>query len=195
MHESILSGGSVFFQDMFTIAIKPEEKSEELKLQPSEIAVNGVDGDILHKLISYLLTGTITIDSENVEKMIAAASMFQFTNVEQHCVEFYLTLLSVTNCLGIRDIAELYNVGGLKRIAHAFILKHFVEVSKCDQFLHLSADYLSELLNDDEIDVAGEEEVFDALDDLDQVRCQQPKTMARISFGLYSIPACQISGK
>lgn len=51
----------------------------------------------------------------------------------------------------------------LKEEAHNFVVDHFDEVSKCDEFLLLDADRLSLLLKDDELYVPAEEHVLNAL--------------------------------
>lgn len=128
-----------------------------------EISINGVAGDILQQLIEYCYSGEIAIDSVNVEKIAKAATMLQFTAVEADCCEFYTPMLTAPNCLGIRRLADQHNMLQLKENAHTFVLDHFVEVSQWDEFHHLSADQLTALLKDDKINVATEEDVFNAL--------------------------------
>lgn len=133
------------------------------ELSLAEITINDVSSAILQKLIEYCYLGQITIDSVNVDEIARSASMLQFNKVLEHCSEFYQTKLSASNCIGIRYIADLLNLIELKNLAHAFVLDHFGEVSQGDEFPELNVEYLSELLKDEKINVAAEEDVFNAL--------------------------------
>lgn len=130
-----------------------------------EIPIKGVTGDILLQLVEYCYGGEIAIDIDNVEEIIKAATMLQFTGVQEKCTDFLSTILSELNCLGIQHFANLHNVARLKGIANAFVLDHFMEVSTQDQFYQLSVDHLVALLKDDNLNVAREVDVFNALID------------------------------
>lgn len=135
----------------------------------SEISIMGVDGAILQQLVDYCYSGEIVIDSTNAEGVARVAEMLQFTAAQEHCTEFYLDSLNATNCLGILEVADEYNMVRLKETAHDFIMQHFMEVSKCDEFLRLTVDQLVVLLKNDEINVQNEEDVFHTL--MDWVKC------------------------
>lgn len=154
-HRNILYAANAYFAAMFTMDLKERNQIE--------ITMNDIDGDILQQLVQYCYTGVISIDSENVEEMTRTATMLQFTAIQENCTKFYSTILCVSNCLGIREIADLYNMARLREEAHALVLEHFTEVSKCDEFYQLNEKQLSVLLADDEINVTLEEDVLCAL--------------------------------
>lgn len=129
----------------------------------AEILMKDMDGDILQQLVENCYTGEIEIGSENVDKLASAATMLQFTEVQRHCTSFYTAILEASNCLGIREVADAHNMVQLKERAHAFVLDHFMEVYTGHEFHNLSSHQLSELLQDDEINIAEEEDVFAAL--------------------------------
>ena len=52
--------------------------------------------------------GTITITRDNVEDVLAAASLFQFAAIESASCEFLKDQLDVSNCLGIEAFAALH---------------------------------------------------------------------------------------
>lgn len=147
--------GSEYFRTMF--------KTEMRERGQQEIAIKKVDGDILRQLIEYCYSGQISISSTNVMEMTKAADMFQFDEVKENCTEFYSTMLHPSNCLGIQEFADLHNMAKFKEAAHKFILRHFEEVSKCNEFLFLDVDNLSGLLAEDDLNVLDEEGVFDTL--------------------------------
>ena len=52
--------------------------------------------------------GTITIHRHNVEDVLVAASLFQFSEIETASCEFLKEQLDVPNCLGIEAFAALH---------------------------------------------------------------------------------------
>lgn len=150
-----LFAASDYFAAMF--------RSELQECGQKEITINGVDGDTLQQLIEYCYSGEITIDSQNIEKIAKAATMLQFAGIEKNCTEFYTTIFRAANCLGIRDMADMFNMAHLREKAHAFVLEHFLDVSKSDEFLRLDANYLSVLLKDNQLNIQSEGDVFSAL--------------------------------
>lgn len=146
-----------YFKAMFTTEL--QEGGQQ------EITIKKVNGAILYQLIEYCYSGEIAINSANVQVLLRTASMLQFTEVGDNCTEFYIEKLNASNCLGVWEMAELYNIKRLKEAAHDFVLDYFGEVSACHEFLLLDIDQLSVLLQDDDLIVPREEDVFIALMD------------------------------
>lgn len=65
--------------------------------EESEITINGVRGDILQLLADFCYSGQITVDNENVDEVVAAATLLQFNEVIEICAEQYLTLFHTTS--------------------------------------------------------------------------------------------------
>lgn len=128
-----------------------------------EMLIQNVDSVVLHQLIEYCYSGEIAINCGNVLEMTKAADLLQFNEVKENCAEFFISILSVSNCLVIRDIANVYHVAQVKQPAQDFILHNFLEVSKSDKFPLLNIDAVTAFLADDELNVPGEENVFFAL--------------------------------
>lgn len=129
----------------------------------SEILIKEVDGDVLEQLVKYCYTGEITINSAIVDELTKAATMLQFTAVQRNCAAYYSTRLCPSNSLEIRETADRHNMVQLRETAHAFILKQFMDVSKCSEFYELSAEPLAVLLKEDALNVVQEEDVFGAV--------------------------------
>lgn len=154
-HRNVLYAGSVYFKTMFATDLR--ERGEW------EVSIQCVAGGILQKLVEYCYGQEIAINSGNVEQLAEAATMLQFTRVHNKCAEFYSMVLNATNCLGVRKFAELHNMVNLQENARHLALNSFVEVSKCEEFHQLNVVQLTALLEHDELNVSGEEEVFNAL--------------------------------
>lgn len=153
----VLNEVSDYFKAMFSTELREGGQRE--------ISIKKVDGDILYQLIEYCYSGEIAINNANVEELSQTATMLQFTGVVQNCTEFYRNKLNASNCLGVRAMADLHNMKQLKEAAHDFVLNHFKEVSKSDDFLLLDKEELSMVLQDDDLLVPHEEDVFIAVMD------------------------------
>lgn len=154
-HRLVLYSASAYFKTMFTTAV--------VEIGQQEVSIKGVDGGVLRQLIEYCYSGEIAIDSDSVEEMTKAAAMLQFTQVKKKCAKVLTSTLSASNCLGIRVLADLHKLDRLKKAAHAFALDHFVEVSRCEEFLLLDVGQISALVKDDKLNVPDEGDVFNAL--------------------------------
>lgn len=150
----MLSESNSFFQKLLTT---------DMGHGISEIVIRGVREEIWRQIIECCFASLASIDDANVSDTTKAAAMLQFAEILNKCAEIYSTILSPSNALGIREIAEQYNMVRLQEIAHHFILDHFVDVSKTDEFYQLSVDHLLALLEDDGINAPEEDDVFEAL--------------------------------
>lgn len=63
--------------------------------------------------------------------------MLQLNGVRDACCKFLLSQLDPSNCLGIRGFADTHSCSDLLKSAHKYVLQHFVEVSKTEEFMLL----------------------------------------------------------
>lgn len=73
--------------------------------------------------------------------------------------EFISCRLHPHNVLGVRNFAEQFVCTSLVESANKYINKHFVDVSRSDEFLSLQYREVCELLQRDELHVSSEEQV------------------------------------
>ena len=62
------------------------------------------------------------MDPQNVEELLRGACLLQLPEVVDACGDFLTHQLHPTNCLGIRQFAEIQNCNQLHRAAHAYAL-------------------------------------------------------------------------
>ncbi|MBN3322027.1 KLH17 protein, partial [Atractosteus spatula] len=79
------------------------------------------------------------IDPQALEQLtlLPAASLLQLNGVRDACCKFLLSQLDPSNCLGIRGFADTHSCSDLLKSAHKYVLQHFVEVSKTEEFMLL----------------------------------------------------------
>ena len=57
--------------------------------------------------------------------------------------------LDPSNCIGIKDYAEIYGCADLAKAAEKFIFRHFLEVSESEEFEILNQERLIDLITHD----------------------------------------------
>jgi kelch-like protein 1/4/5 len=154
-HRLVLSANCKYFAAMFTNTLR-----ETLQ---NEIELKEVNGDALWILILYFYTGTIDLLEDNVETLLATASLLQLDYVVEACCQFLSKQLHPSNCLGIRRYADIHCCSNLLKTANTYSNDHFMEVIKNQEFLMLSAEDVATLLQSDDLNVSSEESVYDAL--------------------------------
>ena len=154
-HRAVLAACSSYFLAMFTHeVIESEQKTVEIR---------DMDPAVLASLVDYAYTGEITITVENVQEVLAAASLLQMTEVQDICCVFLKQQLDASNCLGIKNFAEANGCSQLSDIIDTFARMHFRDVALGSEFLNNSWENTATLISSDCLNVAREEEVFTAV--------------------------------
>lgn len=154
-HRLVLSANCEYFAAMFTNSLR-ETFQEEIELKE-------VDGDALWTLVRYFYNGNIDLSEDNVETLLATASLLQLSSIVDACCQFLVKQLHPSNCLGIRRFADIHGCSNLLKTANTYTNDHFMEVIKNQEFLSLTPEDVATLLQSDDLNVFSEESVFDAL--------------------------------
>lgn len=115
-HKMVLASCSPYFYAMFT-------SFEESRLD--RITLQGVDPHALQLLINYVYTSRVEVNEDNVQVLLTAANLLQLIDVRDACCDYLQTQLEASNCLGIRDFADLHGCIELANYAESFIQQHF----------------------------------------------------------------------
>uniref|UniRef100_UPI00398EC931 kelch-like protein 6 n=1 Tax=Pristiophorus japonicus TaxID=55135 RepID=UPI00398EC931 len=154
-HRVVLAAASSYFRAMFCNDLK--EKHEE------KIVIKGVDADTMQALLDYTYTSKVYITRQNVQRILEAASLFQFLRMVDACASFLTEALHPDNCVGILRLADTHSLDSLKRCVQGYIVQNFPQVLTHEEFLELPAEILSEILGSDELYVTEEEQVFETV--------------------------------
>lgn len=111
-------------------------------------------------LYFFFCTGSIELQEDSVETLLATACLLQLNPVIKACCQFLIKQLHPSNCLGIRMFADTLSCTELFEHAHAYTTKHFMEVTKNQEFLLLSANEVAKLLESEDLNVPSEETIF-----------------------------------
>ncbi|XP_067624737.1 ring canal kelch protein isoform X2 [Eurosta solidaginis] len=153
-HKMVLASCSPYFYAMFT----GFEESRQ-----GRITLQGVDHRALELLIEYVYTSTVEVNEDNVQVLLTAANLLQLIDVREACCDYLQTQLDASNCLGIREFADIHGCVDLLNYADTYIEQHFNEVIQFDEFLNLNHEQVINLICNDRICVPSEEKVYECV--------------------------------
>ena len=154
-HKVILAAGSPYFNAMFT--------NNHRESVASSIDLNGIDAYTLELLVDFIYSSSLEIKEDNVQNLLAGASLLQLPSVVEACCRFLKSRVCADNCLGIAAFADLHGCTELHKYAWMFAIENFNEVVGTEEFLVTPAPLLIELLKCEDLQIRSEEEVLDCV--------------------------------
>jgi len=154
-HRVLLSAASDYFAAMFTSDVS-EAAQEEVK-------IHDVDPVAMEMLVQYMYTGEIPLHEDSVECLLSTSCLLQLSEVTEACCNFLMRQLHPSNCIGIRQFADAQGCVDLYKVAHNYVMEHFMEVVKQQEFCLLPPSELGILFASEDVNVANEEAMFHAL--------------------------------
>ncbi|CAJ0939577.1 unnamed protein product, partial [Mesorhabditis belari] len=153
-HRIVLAAASPYFRAMFTY--------DTMEARTGKVKINDISAPAMRLLIDYIYSAEISISTENVQELIFAAAVLQMDRVCSACQDFMTQYLTTSNCLLIRQFAELYNCTNLLTSTVDFATDHFQELIKVPEFLSISFTHLQCILSRADLKVDSEQEVYEA---------------------------------
>ena len=177
-HRCVLSAASPYFRAMFTSELK-EKESDLVELKEMK---SSTISDVLH----YIYTGETAIDFSNAKDLVMVADYLMIPSLKRKAAVFLQNeMLNVSSCLALESFASQYDCKQLRQAAVSFQTENFVDVSRSEDFTLLDSRKLQELICMDELNVAEEEEVYEAVmtwvkHDLPSRECTLPELLKSV---------------
>lgn len=154
-HRIILAACVPYFKAMFTSDMQEATKGE--------VRLKDVDEAGLKAIIGFVYSGKLELTESNVQGVLSTASLLDLQNLVDACARFMTKHLAPSNCLGVRGLANAYSLKQLHQAADKYAKYHFAKVAREEEFLRLSADEVEYFVQDDQIRVESEEDIYVAV--------------------------------
>ena len=182
-HRAVLAANSRYFTSMFCNGM--------LESTLTQVRIKAVDGDTFGALVNYCYTSNITISSNNVKTLYAAANHFDFPEVCDACDRFLLDKITVSNCVSLSKYAQKFSCKKLMEGADMFIRANFLKICRTNEFKELDVNHLLRIISHDELRVNSEIEVFKAVIDwvkfsLENRKSLFPTILENVRLGIIS---------
>ncbi|XP_005098953.1 actin-binding protein IPP [Aplysia californica] len=152
-HKTVLAAASPFFKAMFSSGM--EEQSRD------EIELHEMSTDVFHEIISFIYTGSVKVDTDTCQDLLAVADMLGIEDVIDICCQFLIDNMSPHNCVGIFAFADAHNLISLKHQAELYLEKNFVQASQEDEFSHLELQSVLSILGSERLHIERESQVLE----------------------------------
>lgn len=154
-HRALLCAVSGYFRATFGTEFK--------ETTTGEVYLRQLGCDAVRLLLEYTYGNCISITTQNVQSLLSASCFLDFSEVFTKCADFLKWQIDPTNCIALREFANKHDCTELQILAEKYTRRHFLLVSKGDQFVNMSLEQLKNLIGDDGLQVTEEEQVFDAV--------------------------------
>ncbi|NWT42834.1 KLH10 protein, partial [Chroicocephalus maculipennis] len=155
-HKNILCSCSHYFRALFASNWSDTERRV--------YKIEGTSPEMMRLIIEYAYIRTVPVTADNVQSLLTAADQFNVMGIVRLCCEFLYSQMCSENCVGIYRLSDYCYCPELREAARVFILHHFEEVTRLStEFLDLSIEEFTHILEKDELNVRQEETAFEAI--------------------------------
>nr|XP_046274623.1 kelch-like protein 10 [Scatophagus argus] len=154
IHKIILCNCSPYFRALFTRWSPPEQKVFE---------ISGLSPDMMQLIIEFAYNNAVSVTEHEVQELLLAADQLNVMDVVQLCCDFLQQRLNPHNCIGIWQFTSVCFAPELRHRAYHYVIDHFEEAIFSEEFLHLSAEEFTDILERDDLNVRRESTVYEAV--------------------------------
>ncbi|XP_071092154.1 gigaxonin-like [Haliotis cracherodii] len=160
VQKNVLSAASHYFRALFNYGEATETENGKTVINLGSASITMATFTLI---LDFLYTAEINLCPDTIQDVLQAADLFLLNDLKVLCCDYLDTCITPTNCIGIREFSSQYTCSWLLHKVTRYLDEHFREVSFCDEFLSLSADAVTELLNRDTLVINSEDDILDAI--------------------------------
>ena len=153
-HRIVLAACSPYFSAMFSGSMRESREGV--------VTIKEFHPQAVQHVIDFCYQASISINFANVFQILPVANLLQMSGIQEACCQFLAAQLHPSNCLGIRSFADLHSCSGLLKKCTLFMQQRFPEIALHEEFLELGFTDVKKIISDSNLNVRGEEQVYEA---------------------------------
>jgi len=122
VHKVIMAANSDYFKQMFLIEMREREENR--------VTIEGVDPYIMELVIDYCYTQEISLNDENYQVVLSAASRFMMKSLLDIIANYLSTIFSRSNWSHMMEISNRHNLPKLDETIAKFVCKNLESISE-----------------------------------------------------------------
>ncbi|XP_029299567.1 kelch-like protein 10 [Cottoperca gobio] len=154
IHRVVLCRCSPYFLALFRRWSTPDQRVFDIP---------GLSPGMMEVIIEFAYNGSVSVTKQNVQELLLAADQLTVMDIVHTCCNFLGEQLCPKNCIGIFQFTNICCCSELQRKAFHYIIDHFEEVVSSEEFLELSVQEISDIIDRDDLNVRKESTVFEAI--------------------------------
>ncbi|XP_034748721.1 kelch-like protein 10 [Etheostoma cragini] len=154
IHRVVLCKCSPYFLALFRRWSTPDKKVFDIP---------GLSPDMMQLIIEFAYTGSVSVTEDNAQELLLAADQLNVMDIVQTGCDFLGEQLCPKNCIGIFQFTNICSSSKLQHKAYRCIIDHFEEVVFSEEFLQLSVQELTDILERDDLNVKKESVVYESI--------------------------------
>uniref|UniRef100_A0A3P8TQN6 Kelch like family member 10 n=1 Tax=Amphiprion percula TaxID=161767 RepID=A0A3P8TQN6_AMPPE len=154
IHKIILCRCTPYFRDLFSRCSSPDQVV---------FSIPNLSADVMQLIIEFAYGCSVSVTEDNVQELLLAADQLGVKSLVQTCCCFLGEQLCPRNCIAIWRLTNVCISPELRHKAYRYIADHFEDVVSCEDFLQLSVEELTDILDRDELSVRQENSVYEAM--------------------------------
>ncbi|XP_076815316.1 kelch-like protein 12 [Clavelina lepadiformis] len=154
-HRNVLAASSEYFDAMFSSKMKEQHERK--------VSIKGITPRAMTLVLDFIYIDIITLTDECVGEVLQAASLLRILELQDIINEYLVEALKPSTCLSFRNLGRIYSLENVVVEAEKCLKEKFQEVSVQADFCNLEVTEVESLISSDEITVACEIKVFDAV--------------------------------
>ena len=151
-HGVILAASSPYLHSLLSSAA---EKTGRITLTDPTLTVGA-----LEMLIDFMYTSMLRIKETTVESLCYASRLLQLSRIEKACCKFIINNLNVQNCFRYLKYAEENDYPQIRSKCLEYAAKNFAESASTPDFLHVTFDNLTAIVQSPELTAVSQEAVL-----------------------------------
>lgn len=151
----IIFGKSKYLQNILM-------RTKDISTEDEPIFLEDITVSAFTPIATYFETGELPIGAHNIGPVLEAAIKLEIDEIIELCLQYKDLILETGEYMQAYELATKYNIKDLRKQALELMQQKFSDIKETPSFLQYNINQLCLLLNDDNLKISNEKDVFNA---------------------------------